>query len=262
MVDRIVDREWQQIELYGSTFRWVFFNSRLPWWLSGKEPTWDADVCWIPGLGRSLGEGHGNLLQYSCLGNPMDRGAWQLLFLGSQRVGHGWANNTFFSIVNTRVYRVLPATGGRTELGGPALSYIWVSPCTPLPEVVQGSQLCDARSCRLCNVTFKANFYWSQELFDIFLYSPNVLVREGVWEDYPPGRSGGGWARRGRPMRGPGRRMLRQEHVWVAAGLREPWPASSSLPEPGLLRTAWGPETRATGQSASLCRRGASLGTG
>ena len=31
----------------------------------------------IPGLGRSLGEGHGNPLQYSFLENPMDRGAWQ-----------------------------------------------------------------------------------------------------------------------------------------------------------------------------------------
>ena len=31
----------------------------------------------IPGLGRSSGEGHGNLLQYSCLENPMDRRAWQ-----------------------------------------------------------------------------------------------------------------------------------------------------------------------------------------
>ena len=30
----------------------------------------------IPGLGRSLGEGHGNPFQYSCLENPMDRGAW------------------------------------------------------------------------------------------------------------------------------------------------------------------------------------------
>ena len=29
-----------------------------------------------PGLGRSPGRGHGNLLQYSCLENPMDRGAW------------------------------------------------------------------------------------------------------------------------------------------------------------------------------------------
>ena len=31
----------------------------------------------IPGSGRSPGERHGNPLQYSCLGNPMDRGAWQ-----------------------------------------------------------------------------------------------------------------------------------------------------------------------------------------
>ena len=30
----------------------------------------------IPGLGRSPGGGHGNPLQYSCLGNPMDRGVW------------------------------------------------------------------------------------------------------------------------------------------------------------------------------------------
>ena len=34
----------------------------------------DKDL--IPGLGRSPREGHGNPLQYSCLGNPMDRGAW------------------------------------------------------------------------------------------------------------------------------------------------------------------------------------------
>jgi len=31
----------------------------------------------IPGLGRSPGGGHGNPLQYSCLQNPMDRGAWR-----------------------------------------------------------------------------------------------------------------------------------------------------------------------------------------
>ena len=40
------------------------------------------DMCSISGLGRSPGEGNGNPLQYSCLGNPMDRGAWQAL-------GHG-----------------------------------------------------------------------------------------------------------------------------------------------------------------------------
>ena len=45
----------------------------------------------IPGLERSPGEGNGNLLQYSCLGNPMDRGAWQAIHsMRSQRVGHDW----------------------------------------------------------------------------------------------------------------------------------------------------------------------------
>ena len=35
-----------------------------------------GDVGSIPGLGRSPGEGNGNSLQYSCLGNPIDRGSW------------------------------------------------------------------------------------------------------------------------------------------------------------------------------------------
>ena len=35
------------------------------------------DTSSIPGLGRSPGGGNGNPLQYSCLGNPIDRGAWQ-----------------------------------------------------------------------------------------------------------------------------------------------------------------------------------------
>ena len=55
-------------------------NKGLPWWLSGKESAYNAgdagDMGSIPGLGKSPGGGHGNLLQYSCLENPMDRGAW------------------------------------------------------------------------------------------------------------------------------------------------------------------------------------------
>ena len=38
-----------------------------------------GDVGLIPGLGRSPGEGNGNPLQYSCLENPLDRGAWQAI---------------------------------------------------------------------------------------------------------------------------------------------------------------------------------------
>ena len=54
----------------------------------GKESAWDAgDLSLIPGLGRSPGEGNDNSLQYSCLGNPMDRGAWQAIVHG---VAENW----------------------------------------------------------------------------------------------------------------------------------------------------------------------------
>ena len=51
---------------------------RAPGWLSGEEPTCQCRIRGfsIPGLGRSPGERNGNPLQYSCLENPMDRGAW------------------------------------------------------------------------------------------------------------------------------------------------------------------------------------------
>jgi len=42
----------------------------------------------IPGSGRSPAEVNGNPLQYSCLENPMDRGAWQATVHGVTRVGH------------------------------------------------------------------------------------------------------------------------------------------------------------------------------
>ena len=52
----------------------------LPRWLVVKKPSANAaasgDAGSVPGLGRFPGEGNGNLLQFSCLGNPMDRGAW------------------------------------------------------------------------------------------------------------------------------------------------------------------------------------------
>ena len=45
-----------------------------------KESTCNAgDTGLIPGSGRSPGGGHGNLLQYSCLENPRDRGTWRAI---------------------------------------------------------------------------------------------------------------------------------------------------------------------------------------
>ena len=57
--------------------------------LSLKNPPASAgDVGLIPGSGRWPGEGNGNPLQYSCLGNPIDRGAWWATVQGVTRIGH------------------------------------------------------------------------------------------------------------------------------------------------------------------------------
>ena len=56
-----------------------------------------GDTGSIPGLGRFPEEGNGNPLQYSCLENPKDGGAWcKLLSMGSQRVGHDCATSLHF----------------------------------------------------------------------------------------------------------------------------------------------------------------------
>ena len=64
----------------------------LPWWLSGKESVCNAgdtgDLGSTPGSGRSPGEGNGNPLQYSCLGEfPGTEKPNRLQSIGSQRVG-------------------------------------------------------------------------------------------------------------------------------------------------------------------------------
>jgi len=59
-------------------------------WCGGSDsketPCTSGNPSLTPELGRFPGGGHGNPLQYSCLENPMDRGAWWAV--GSQRVGH------------------------------------------------------------------------------------------------------------------------------------------------------------------------------
>ena len=55
----------------------------------GKESACNAgELGLISGLGRSSGGGHGDPLQYSCLENPMDRGAWRATVHGVKRVRH------------------------------------------------------------------------------------------------------------------------------------------------------------------------------
>ena len=69
----------------------LFFSARLefPHTSVGKESAYNAgDPGSIPGLGRLPREGNGYPLQYSCLENPMDRGAWWATVHGVARFGH------------------------------------------------------------------------------------------------------------------------------------------------------------------------------
>ena len=91
----------------------------LPWWLSGKESTCNVgDVGLIPGSGRSPGGGHGNLLQYSCLENPMDSGDWQAMVHASKRVRHD-SNDLAFCIL------IILCLYFRWECWNPGRSRIW-----------------------------------------------------------------------------------------------------------------------------------------
>ena len=58
----------------------VFFYMGFPGGSDGKESA--CNTVLIPGLGRSPGEGYGCPLQYSCLENSMDRGAWRVIVHG------------------------------------------------------------------------------------------------------------------------------------------------------------------------------------
>ena len=96
----------------------LFFNLRtesdvsnrpcFPGGSDGIESTCSAgDPGSIPGLGRSPGEGNGHPFQYSCLENPLDRGAAGLQSVGSRRVRHNWATNTFTFTLEEKQYSFL-----------------------------------------------------------------------------------------------------------------------------------------------------------
>ena len=79
-----VTKSETQLSDYTFTFFHVGFSSG-----SGVKnlPANAGVVSSVPGSGRSPGEGNGSSLQYSCLGHPMDRGAWQTIFHGVMKSG-------------------------------------------------------------------------------------------------------------------------------------------------------------------------------
>ena len=103
-------RLFTQSDFFFLSFNLLNTNQGLPWWSSGQESSlqcrgqrfdswwgfpggWDSkesacnsgDLGSTPGSGRSPGEGNGNRLPYSCLGNPMDREAWRATVHGTAK---------------------------------------------------------------------------------------------------------------------------------------------------------------------------------
>ena len=75
--------------MFLNTYLLVIIIDSLPYSSVSKKSTCNAGALGsIPGSGRSPGEGSGNPLHYSCLGNLMDRGTWQAAVRGVTRVGH------------------------------------------------------------------------------------------------------------------------------------------------------------------------------
>ena len=86
----LLERTIVEFEQQANMIQFIFLMGRFPGGSDGKASVYNMrDLHLIPGLGRFPGEGNGNPLQYSCLENPMEGGAWcRLLSMRLQRVGH------------------------------------------------------------------------------------------------------------------------------------------------------------------------------
>ena len=103
------------------------FYHRLPWWLSGKQSACNAgDLGLIPGSGRSPGGGLGNPLEYSCLEDPMDRGAWWATVHGVTQ-SKIWLKG--LSIACTHIKKILFHYGLTWNIENSFLCYT-VGPCS------------------------------------------------------------------------------------------------------------------------------------
>ena len=86
-IPKIAQNEYTHTHTHMYTYTWasqVMLVVKNPPAIAGDVRDTDS----IPGLGRSPRGGCSNPLQYSCLKNPIDRGAWQTQSIGLQRVEH------------------------------------------------------------------------------------------------------------------------------------------------------------------------------
>ena len=98
----------------------LFYTKGFPDGSDGKEPACNAgDLGSIPGSRRPPGGGHGNPLQYACLENPMDRGAWRAPVHGVAKSRTRLSNTAQHSAFYAEVHHSF--TPGLESFGGPVL---------------------------------------------------------------------------------------------------------------------------------------------
>ena len=104
------------------------------------------DASLTPGSGRCPGEGNGNPLQYSCLGNPMDRRAWQAT---GHRVTQSW---TWLKRLSVDIVLVPAAWPGQSAVCGRMSPLLWISSPCGSPQSTEWGSLCYAVDSRLLSI--------------------------------------------------------------------------------------------------------------
>ena len=137
------------------------------------------DVSLIPRSGRSSGGGQGNPLQYSCLENPMDRGAWQATV---HSVAKSWTRPKCLSITQKILIKSLTTddqqhpnpqpvsrSEGGTEISNPLTTWLVFLATNPCPQVYSQSHLINVPKDTFISIT-------TQEILRVF----GVLCQEWV----------------------------------------------------------------------------------
>ena len=104
------------------------------------------DASLTPGSGRCPGERNGNPLQYSCLGNPMDRRAWQAT---GHRVTQSW---TWLKRLSVDIVLVPAAWQGQSAVCGRMSPLLWISSPCGSPQSTEWGSLCYAVDSRLLSI--------------------------------------------------------------------------------------------------------------
>ena len=171
-------------------FRWIF-KVGFP---GGSDST--ESICsskdWgsMPGLGWSPGEGNGNLLQYSCLENSMDRGAWRATVRGVAKSGAQlsgyrfhfhlrWRSKVMRCKTNTVTWRRVGRQGGET-----AKSAVY----SPISSFIQWALHILLRVCSGGRGTRYSLWSWTAQSLE---KSQRIRESQDHWEKLPGGRNFG-----------------------------------------------------------------------